>query len=156
MSNTASLLQLAMYKGPANGFFKQLWHEAVCLITKSKYSHCELVISELSQDGASAVCASSSNRDGGVRIARIDLTSGRWDIVDLPASPATVNRVYNWFELHAGEGYDYLGLLHFLFPRVVGDPRRWFCSEACAAALGLTDPWQCSPQGLLNRIQEVV
>ena len=41
-----------------------------------------------------------------------------------------------------------LGLLGFVLPPMADNKARWFCSEACAAALGVGDPWRFSPGAL--------
>ena len=53
-------MQIAFYNGYKS---KTLWDWIVCIISRSKYSHCELIQDNLSY--------SSSNRDGGVRFKRI-------------------------------------------------------------------------------------
>ena len=60
-------MKVALYKGPAKDWRHKVAHWAVCVATRSPYSHCELVI-----DG---VCWSASARDGGVRGKVIDLVS---------------------------------------------------------------------------------
>ena len=48
----------------------------------ARFSHVELVIGE--PEGEPPLCFSSSPRDGGVRTKHIDLSSGHWEIVDVP------------------------------------------------------------------------
>jgi hypothetical protein len=132
-------MQLAMYKGPASGWKLQLAHRLICSATKSIYSHCEILI-----DG---VGYTSSNRDGGVRAKPLDLTSQHWDLYALKGDEAAV---LHWFAAHKGEAYDQLGELRFAFGFLAQDPAKWFCSEACGAALGLPQSWKFHPQGLLD------
>ncbi|UUZ68071.1 hypothetical protein LP416_27790 [Polaromonas sp. P2-4] len=109
--------------------------------TRGPYSHCELVI-----DG---LCFSSSLRDGGVRVKRIDLTTGRWDVVTVQAD---AQHARDWFYAHLGAGYDAAGLLGFVLPWRTQDRRRWFCSEACAEALLMPESWAISPNGLARLV----
>lgn len=97
------MMQLAFYKGPPTDAGHFFAHYGVCAVTFSKYSHCELVIGGL--------CYSSSARDGGVRSKRIDLTSGRWDVIDVGGDAA---RALEWFRAHEGKGYDWTGAARFL------------------------------------------
>lgn len=153
-------MRLASYKGPASGLLHRSSH---WLITHLKpkswapyvpadYSHNELVF-EIDDNGV-ANCASSSARDGGVRFKLIDIHSGRWDVKPLPQyDDAATIRAQLWFVMHAGEGYDYMGVAAFIktFSAVVRERwDRWFCSEAIAAALGLPDPASLSPQELAD------
>lgn len=53
-----------------------------------------------------------------------------------------------FFEKREGLGYDYFGLFGFVWRPHNGISRRWFCSEAVAAALGIPDPWRFCPNTL--------
>jgi len=143
-------MKIAMYKGPAKSLFQRFFHWLTCMVTGSVYSHCELVIDVNIVQGY-ALCMSSSMRDGGVRLKQINLSSGHWDVFDLPTfSPADRQRALQWFIDHENEGYDWLGLLWFLIPVSFEKRRRWFCSEAIAASLNLPDPHKLHPQRLLD------
>lgn len=132
-------MQLALYKGRT-----RLFDRAVQWWTRSTYSHCELVFSTDSH-GVS-MCGSSSYLDGGVRIKNMALDPAKWDLMDLPGfNPVAAS---TWFDVHAGERYDLLGLFGFVLPFMRDDTTRWFCSEACAAAVGLGDAWRYSPGAL--------
>lgn len=122
-------LALALYKGPPrNDWWHSVSHYAIRLWTWSRWSHAELVI-----DG---VCYSSSARDGGVRSKRIDLTSGRWDVVDLHIAEDQAERALSWFMVNLGDQYDWAGIWRFVVPFLPQNKRRWFCFEAIGSALG--------------------
>lgn len=139
-------MQLAFYKGRT-----RLFDRAVQWWTRSPYSHCELVLSTDSR--GVATCASSSYIDGGVRIKHIALDPAKWDVIDLAGFDAA--RSAKWFDAHAGQRYDLAGLLGFVLPFTRDDTTRWFCSEACAAALALSDPWRYSPGSLAALIASI-
>lgn len=129
-------VQIAFYKAPGT-----LVDKAVRVVTRSKYSHCELIIN--------GTACSSSVREGGVRFKSIALDPTRWDVaniqgVDLPYA-------WKWFCDHHGQGYDYLGVTRFVLPFIPSRPNLWFCSEACAAALQLPDPHLWAPKHLALR-----
>ena len=126
-------MKLAFYKGRT-----RLFDRAVQWWTRGPYSHVELVFSD-------GIAASSSVRDGGVRLKRIEWKPERWDFVDAIGDEGAARR---WFEAHVGQRYDYLGLFGFLWRPNGGANRRWFCSEAVAAALGMTDAWRFCPNTL--------
>ena len=137
------MLQLALYKGPATDKWHQLAHRAICWFTGSPYSHVELVIN--------GVCCSASPRDGGVRFKRIDLTSGKWDV--LPINQPD-HRAWDWFARHSGHAYDYAGVLRFVLPLLPSRRKQWFCSEAVAAALGLPNADLWTPGMLADYFKE--
>jgi hypothetical protein len=101
------------------------------VIDNGPYSHDELVFS----DGMSA---SASWMDDGVRFKEINFDPALWDFID-----------------HEGEPYDLMGNLRFLCGVVREFPCGWFCSEAKAAALGLTEPWRYGPNGLANILRDM-
>lgn len=152
-SGAKPTLRLAMYKGPPDDFWHQVGRTATCIWTRSIYSHCELVFGEPDADGQS-LCASSSARDGGVRFKRIDLSSGRWDVYELPAIDAIDEALARqWFYAHIGRRYDWFGLVWFVLPiKAINDPARFFCSEAIGHALRLHSPHKLHPQRLLNTL----
>lgn len=137
---------LAFYKGtldenPGALLFDRL----TCWRTGSRFSHCELV-EVPNRQGIAQLCCSSSFRDKGVRSKWIDLTSGRWVLVEVPS--LKVEPALHWFMEHAGAPYDWFGLLGWVFPWRVSMREWWFCSEACAEALGLPESWKTSPGDL--------
>lgn len=150
-------MKLAMYKGPPNDVAHKLSHWFTCLWTRSIYSHCELVYHQSDVMNGKSLCASSSARDGGVRLKYIDLSSGHWDVFELPGlteQQAEAARAWFYEKSDARAGYDWFGLLWFVLPvKAFNNPRRWFCSEALAAALGLPKPHKYHPQKLLVRLK---
>lgn len=126
-------MKLALYKGKG-----QVGNALIRWWTRSPYSHCEIVIGEMSY--------SSSLMDGGVRAKRIDHNPAHWDFVALPwAEPHRVESLM--CDTH-GEPYGWLDLLWRQVLNRPGDARGWFCSEWCAAALGLPNPQLYSPATL--------
>lgn len=128
------MMQVALYKGPAKDWRHKVAHWAVCVATRSPYSHCELVIG--------GVCWSASARDGGVRGKVIDLQSGRWDVFPIEGDEAAA---LAWFRAHDGQRYDWAGVARFALPFLPNGSDRWFCSEALAAALGRPRPERSIP-----------
>jgi len=128
-------MKVAFYKGTHAGL-PGIYNRLVRWWTRSQYSHAELVF----EDGQAA---SSSAMDGGVRLKVIEFDPALWDFVPVPAGLAPAART--WFAEHAGEAYDMLGNLHFVISAVGDDKRKWFCSEAVAAALGIPDPERFDP-----------
>ena len=161
------MIHLASYRRPPSnpkpGQFldwlgRWVFHVLVCVGTLSRYSHSELVFGEPRADGKS-LCWTSSGRDGGVRQKWIYLDPAQWTVDPLPGLHPDVDaRAWAWFVAHEGEDYDHAGLaavwlftaLPFLRAawRLIQNALRWFCSEACADALGLWKPWTRSPGSL--------
>jgi hypothetical protein len=128
-------MKVAFYKGTHSGL-PGVYNRLVRWWTRSPYSHAELVF----EDGQAA---SSSAMDGGVRFKAIEFDPALWDFVPVPAGLAPAAR--DWFAQHDGQAYDMLGNLHFVISAVGDDKRKWFCSEAVAAALGMPDPERFDP-----------
>lgn len=135
------MIRVAFYKARGN-----LFDRLIRLWTGSPYSHCELVL-----DGR---WLTSSPRDGGVREAQIDPDPDTWDFLDLPQADA--ERIEALFQAERGAGYDWLGIACCqVLPLGLESRRRWFCSEFCAAALGLAHPARWSPGGLFAELQRM-
>lgn len=130
-----SNLRAAFYKGTHTGL-PGIYNRLVRWWTRSQYSHVELIMPW-------GAAASSSAMDGGVRFKQIDFDPAKWDFVDLPIDLASAAE--DWFNRHYGQPYDYLGNAHFVLSAIGDDKRKWFCSEACAAALGMPDPERFDP-----------
>jgi hypothetical protein len=136
-----STLRAAFYKGTHAGL-PGVYNCLVRWWTRSIYSHVELIF--LDSPAASwGMAASSSYMDGGVRQKMIDFDPALWDVVDVP--DRLWDRAWKWFLDHDGQDYDLLGNLHFVLSAVGDDKRKWFCSEAVAAALGMPNPERFDP-----------
>jgi|SRR5690554_2397236 len=127
-------VRLAMYKGKGGPF-----NALVRWWTGSDYSHCELEVG--------GVCYSSSLMDGGVRGKIIDLGSGNWDLVDLAWADADLILAHFHRTAHIRYGLTSL-IVNQLLNRNRPDEGAQFCSEWCAAALGLPAPSSLSPATL--------
>ena len=133
-------MKVAFYKGR-----QRLFNRVASWWLRGPYSHCELV---LGIDAAGlSICASSSMIDGGVRVKHMHLDPAHWDVIEV-GSDADLQRAWAWVAAHEGEGYDYLGLLGFVARALGQDKRRWVCSEAVAAMLGMLDAWRFDPCSL--------
>lgn len=131
-------VQLALYKGKG-----QIGNALIRWWTRSAYSHCELVVG--------GYCYSSSVMDKGVRSRRvgdgedeISLGSANWDLIDLPDADGAA--VLRYFERTDPDTYGWPSLIMSqIFNRNRQVEHAAFCSEWCAAALGLPNPASYSP-----------
>lgn len=136
------MITFAFYKGRGKTRWQRLQDAGIRIATRGRYSHVELIPGS-TVIGDEVLCLSSSGRDGGVREKRILLKSDSWDLVALninPSAPAKFIRDRD------GAAYDYKGIL---FSQLLAlgrhDEARWFCSEICAAAIGIPAPQKVSP-----------
>lgn len=141
---------LALYKGRKSGrrpkdLLARLADWAVRKATNSPYSHCEIAIAR--EDGCYG-CFSASLRDGGVRFKAMELPAEKWDLFMLPEN--TAQSVADFYKRTKCAPYDYLGVLGVVF-KTRHSVKKWFCSEWCAAALGLCDAHTCTPARLARR-----
>ncbi len=133
-------MKIAFYKSTKKGI-DGVYNRGVRWIEDGKYSHCELIMSN-------GLSASSSFMDGGVRFKHIEYDLDKWDIFDIPW--ADERRALAYFTQRIGRPYNLRGNIHFVFGFIRGDSFGEFCSEACAGALGLHNPWQVAPNALAN------
>lgn len=109
-----------------------LTEKAICWYTKSKYSHCELII-----DG---VWFSASGRDSGVRTKDIVPQNGHWDYIRIKCSDDEIDKLKKLQATENGKKYDYTGLwMSQFFKTSIHKEDRWFCSEICAEGLKVID-----------------
>lgn len=134
-------MRAAFYKGIHAGL-PGIYNRLVRWWTRSPYSHVELIFFD-SGPGDDSQAASASYMDGGVRFKWFTFDPALWDFVDLPDHMAM--QALRWFDEHDGEAYDLLGNVHFVLSAVGDEKRKWFCSEAVAAALGMPNPERFDP-----------
>lgn len=87
-------------------------------------------------------CVSASWLDGGVRAKNMPLPADKWRIYEMAGDPRHVDA---WLGEHDGQGYDWLGLLGFMWRPIRGMLGRKLCSEACAEMVGIRDGWRFGP-----------
>jgi len=133
-------MKIAFYKGTKSGI-NGIYNRGVRWIEDGLYSHCEIIFSN-------GLSASSSFMDGGVRFKDIEYDLAKWDVIDLPW--ADEKKAITYFTQRLGKPYNLRGNLHFIFGFIRGDSDGEFCSEACAGALGIVNPWQFAPNQLFN------
>lgn len=138
---------LAFYKGRGTTLPERLQDGAIRLATRGIYSHVELIAGD-AKSGLASICMSASARDGGVREKSILLKPDSWDLVTLSLDAVGPSA---FLRRHFGARYDYTGIM---LSQVLAlgrhDPDKWFCSEICAAALGVPNPQRMSPQMLFD------
>lgn len=131
---------LAMYKAKGN------WVDRlVRFATRSKYSHCEIVIQTTQTEYD---CYTSSPRDGGVRRKIMRLPKDKWDLVEIDLNQAKVREFYN---KTINKKYDLIGAVGTVLP-LPQRQSRYFCSEWIAELLDFDKPHKYSPQKLLEKI----
>jgi hydroxymethylpyrimidine pyrophosphatase-like HAD family hydrolase len=131
-------MKAAFYKSTQPGV-AGIYNRAVRWWTRGQYSHVELVFGD-------GVSASSSFTEGGVRFKTIVYNPDKWDFIDLPDELEEAART--WFKENEGKKYDLLGNAHFIFGFIAADQNKYFCSEAIASSLGITDAWRFEPNVL--------
>lgn len=140
-----NVVTLAFYKGRGQTYWHRVQDTAIRVATGGPYSHVELIMGS-ALHGDLALCLSSSGRDGGVRAKRIQLRTESWDLVELNVGSS---RPDQFVLKRIGASYDYRGIL---LSHVLGlgghSENKWFCSEICAAAIGLPSPHLISPNRL--------
>ena len=131
---------LAFYKAPG-----LLGDKLIRFWTRSKYSHCELIIND--------IWYSSSMRDGGVRQRTSEARpTEHWDFIEIELSHDLALEALAKFDEIKNQPYDLFGILFSQLIKADGHDRgKWFCSEVCAYMLGLKNPHRYSPADLYRR-----
>ena len=170
-------MKVALYKGKRGGF-AGAFDAAVRWWTRGAYSHVELVFSDGMAASSSTRDGGVRFKRIDFKPDQWDFVELKVDEEQLRASilarleqeadlrrriadklarafiAHSLNQVFDeeyaraFFEECKGLGYDYFGLFGFIWRPGSGVSRRWFCSEAVAAALGYRDPWRFCPNTL--------
>jgi hypothetical protein len=110
--------------GPS-GFFGSL----IRLFKHRGISHCEILFT----DGFSGT---SDSAKGGIALYPLAINTADWFVIDIPCSLAEEAKVRQFFVDEAGCGYDWVGIVFCqVFHWTWRSETKWFCSEACLAAL---------------------
>jgi hypothetical protein len=123
----------AFFKGEGNAF-----NGLIRYWDGGKYSHCELVFSD-------GLWTASTYQDN-VRGAYRTVLPEEWDYIELPASMEAQAR--DFFNQTNGAPYDLIGQLRFFFSPYKGSANGYWCSEWVAAALGMSESYRYTPNGL--------
>ena len=135
------IIYLASYKGTHKGW-KGWFNRGIRWLTRSIYSHTETCIGHPFEGPVH--CISSSGVDGGVRAKLMQLSPEKWDVLPMPW--VKEEAVWAFMLDHKGTGYDFAGVVRFVFPWLrTQSKRRWFCTECVAAIAGYPDAWRFSP-----------
>jgi hypothetical protein len=124
-------VQIAFFIGDKKNILDRLirWR------TQSEVSHVELVVNGYKYSSYPGI---------GVRRDIFVNNPGDWLIYDLP--DVKEETVIDFFEKTKGKKYDWLGvLIGQAFYVKVDDPKKFFCSEWCAAVLGFPQACRFSP-----------
>lgn len=146
------MIQLAAYKGTHKGALG-LINRAIRLVTRSKYSHVEIIIGDPAKEAVFAI--SSSGVDGGVRGKTLVMKADKWDFLPIPW--LTEAQVLAWLNQYQGAAYDYFGTARFLLPFAAREHEQaWFCSEACGEMMGIDEPWRFDPATLMTTASAIL
>lgn len=142
-------IYLACYKGKTKKHLHRLCDKITKFFTRGQYSHCEIVVFERNQ----CYCYSSSIRDGGVRIKKMDLNPEHWDFFALPY--LEYHQLYNYFNATVGSGYDLWGALGCV-AGLRQHKSKYFCSEWCFNAIFQSEQgWRFSPSQLADIVKSL-
>ena len=130
-------MKLAFYK--AKGDWVDL---LIRVFTNSKYSHVEIVYNK--------DWYSSSPRDGGVRVKKIQDDGNSWDFIEVDIDK---ERLYQKYREYKGRGYDFKAiLLSNILPIGWHSKSKMTCSEFVADVLGYGNPSKFNPQDILDKL----
>lgn len=149
---------LAFYKGrksenPDTSFFDRL----ICFVTRSAYSHVELVYYYIPETNI-GYCWASSPRDGGVRHTMIHFNPVHWDLYSyngtLPShiDQDDIKAIDSWFRPKAGMKYDWLGAVGTIIRMIKQIQTKYFCSEIVAEFFEFLKPHLFTPKKLFKKL----
>lgn len=137
------MIELAFYKANKG----KLTDKIIGLLTRSKYSHVEINIENVSY--------SSSMRDGGVRRKVMWYDPEKWDIVKLDISK--FHHAMTFFYDTDEKGYDTLGALCNLVLGIKAkmNADKWYCSEWVITALNRLGYKKVKPYESIKKLYDI-
>jgi hypothetical protein len=118
------------------------------LVTRGKYTHCGVVINNIFYQ--------ASLFSG---VTKSQYKPKNCHEIIMPLIKSKQAKIKNFLEKELNSGYDWLGILKFVFPFLKPSKNRWFCSELVAEALievGFLKkdpkPYYYSPKGLFDMV----
>jgi hypothetical protein len=140
-------VKYAFAKNPPN-----LKDKFICWWRHGPYFHTEVILAE-NADGTYTIASAVPGT--GVRTAyNQQLPADQYDILE---GPGDLDAAKAWFQAHDGEGYDWFGLLGFVFSPIKDVARnKWWCSNADLTAAGLTESaWRFDPNSMYALIKDL-
>jgi hypothetical protein len=141
------MVKVAFYK--ANQPHADWKDKLIALYTKGKYSHVELIISD--------IMYSTSPRDGEVRAKKHKFDENVWDYIEI--DNIEISKVIEFFKMTKDQKYDWMGILGFIIP-FKDRTNCWFCSEWVSNALkisGCKKLWKQEPSKISpNKLYKIL
>ncbi|MBT0666349.1 hypothetical protein KI809_18735 [Geobacter pelophilus] len=140
------MIRVAFYKGKRSGW-RGFWDRVIRTVSAGPYSHCELVFGPDPLLWASSIAAIGVHCDHNG-----EPDPAEWDVIYIDCEP---DAVIDFLCQEVCSPYDWFGVIRFALPGFKESPKKWFCSEICAAALQVAGilpqnikPHTLSPTGL--------
>lgn len=156
--------KVAFYTATSPNIVDALKQWAIRLWSFGKYSHCEFIDDNGSQDPNEWSWMAATSRDPGITAIRnIKFKPKHWDVYELPDdvdySPAVM-----WANGNLGKTYDWTGIWLSQFLKWnINNPNRYFCSEFNMAQLQQTallrgdtaEPQSYSPNSMYRKLKKM-
>ena len=143
------VVKLAFYKGPENIFGK-----AIRLWKWGPYSHVEIILDDTSFSAVAGV--------GTRYLSSPQIKPEPWDYIEVETDTLEFAHLWAWCMNEMFCLYDWKGIW---LAQVLGlrrqDPKKWFCSEFCVAALQIighlkgVKPYTVSPNKLYRLLKKM-
>ncbi len=156
--------KVAFYTATNNNLWSALQQWGIRIWTLGKYSHCEFIDDNGSDNPNDWTWMAATSRDPGVTAVRkIKFKPGNWDVYDLP-SDVDYQPAVKWAMSNLGKKYDWTGIWLSQFLQLnINNPNRYFCSEFNMKQLQETallrgdtaKPQSYSPNGMYRKLKKM-
>lgn len=158
------MAKVAFYKGTDSNLWSAIQQWGIRIWTLGKYSHCEFIDDNGSDDPHEWDWMAATSRNPGVTVIRkIHFKSENWDVFDLP-SDVDYTPAREWANDHLNLKYDWLGIWLSQFIKFnIDEGDKYFCSEFNMAQLQETKlmrgdtakPESYSPNGMYRKLKKM-
>lgn len=131
--------KLAFYQGTSEKLWDAIQQWAVRIWTFGKYSHCEFIDDNGSNDPSQWIWIAATSYNPGISAARaIDFKPDHWVVFDLPTD-VDYQPAIDWQMANLDKKYDWTGIwLSQFLGLSINESNQYFCSEFTMTALQTT------------------
>lgn len=141
------MYKLAFYKAEYGD-----WKEKIlAFLTGGPFSHVEFILQDF--PNGDSLCFSSSTRDGGTRIKRMNINNEHWIIYPLYRTES--NTIYDFCIDRCGVPYDWWSILLFFFPFTLQN-NKYYCSEIVSIILNTFFQYNLNTKISVNELFRLV
>jgi hypothetical protein len=138
---------------------KSIFGKLIRYWTRHEFSHVEVMRQNPEKDSLTSTIGALELK--GVVWSDINEKKGKYEIFEITLTKEEYKLFWQYIYANLGKGYDYLGILGFVFTKFKENPNRFYCSELIYKALlhakvnYWNEPQKYMPPGVLVSVAQI-